>query len=61
MDEADGPARGVPHYRVYCPKCERHAVIAGWRYMLTDQPIPPEDVTCPECNTKFEVLGREDQ
>lgn len=57
----DMPPRGEPRYRVYCSQCERFGSIAGWRYMMTGEPIPPEEVTCPECNTKFEVLGREDQ
>jgi hypothetical protein len=29
--------------------------------MLTGKPVPPEEVGCPECGGKLEVLGREDQ
>jgi hypothetical protein len=61
MITTEGPPRGEPRYRVYCAHCERFGSIAGWRYMLTGKPVPPEEVGCPECGGKLEVLGREDQ
>jgi len=61
MSQHDGPSRDALRYKVWCPKCERHGVMAGWSYMLTGKPVPPEEFTCPQCHTKLEVLGREDQ
>jgi uncharacterized Zn finger protein (UPF0148 family) len=54
------PPRDAKRYRVYCPACNRHAVIA-MRYWLTGKDVPPEELRCPVCDTKFEVLGRDDQ
>lgn len=59
--EQDGPRRGDPHYRVYCPTCNREGIFAGWRWLLTGELISPEQFRCPECGTKVEVLGRVDQ
>jgi hypothetical protein len=59
MDE--GPKRGDKHYRIYCPTCDREGVMAGWRYMTTGKEVPPEKLSCPECNGKIEILGRVDQ
>ena len=60
MDDK-GPKRGDKHYSFYCPKCERHGTMAGWRNMLTGEEVPPERIRCPECNGELEILGRVDQ
>jgi hypothetical protein len=56
-----GPARDAKRWKVFCPSCKRHAVMAGWVYSLTGKDVPPEELSCPDCHVKFEVLGREDQ
>jgi hypothetical protein len=55
------PPRGVPHYKIYCPDCKRQGVMAGWTYAMTGEPVPPEKLSCPECGSRVEVLGRADQ
>lgn len=56
-----GPARDAKRYKFFCPSCERHGVIAGWRHMLTGEEASPETFSCPDCQVKVEILGREDQ
>lgn len=56
-----GPQRDDHRYRVFCPSCQRHGVFAGWRNLLTGERVSPDEFTCPDCNVRVEVLGREDQ
>jgi hypothetical protein len=59
----DGPKRGDPRYRIYCPRCDRFGVVAGWRRLVSGEFVPPEQilVACPQCDEPVEVMERIDQ
>lgn len=59
--EESGPPKGAIRYRIYCPECQRHGEMAGWRYALTGEPVPPEQLHCPDCGVQVVVQGRIDQ
>jgi rubredoxin len=61
MPDYLGPPRGLPRYRFYCPQCQRHGVQAWQNILYPSLPVDPETFTCPDCNVRVEILGREDQ
>jgi hypothetical protein len=61
----DGPPRGTPIWRMYCPRCKRFGEIAAVKGWGTDQkPLPKEAIAllmCPDCGGEIEIIGRSDQ